>query len=289
MLKSNSKIRFIKPGLLTSVQDHGRFGYADFGVPYSGAMDQFSYSLANLLLDNGEEAAVLEMALLGPEMVFEMAATVVFTGALAEIFLNEIPQPIGKLLYLQPNDRVRIGHFIKGQWLYMGVKGGILSPIILESRSWFEGISDQKVASKDTIIHYTTDPDAAIPQNSHPKLTHAWFETNKIDVYPGPDWDILPEAIKQQLHEHKFTIGKLTSRMGIQLKSNLIHQIPDILTAPVYPGTIQLTPSGNLIVLMRDAQVTGGYPRILQVTDHSLNIIAQKTTSELVSFRILNY
>ncbi|MCH7410888.1 biotin-dependent carboxyltransferase family protein [Belliella sp. DSM 111904] len=289
MNKSLAKIRFKKSGLISSVQDHGRFGFADYGVPYSGAMDQFSYNLANLLLNNDDDAAVLEMAIIGPEMIFEMPTTIVFTGAQVEIFVNGTPQPIGKLLALQHNDVVKVGRFKKGQWLYMGIKGGIQTPRYLESRSWFEGISDHKVVKNNISLPYKVFFENKEHPKSHPKLTSNWFETNTIDVYRGADWDKIPKSIIRKLSEQNFTIGNQVNRMGIQLETNLSHQIPNILTSPVYPGTVQLTPSGNIIILMRDAQVTGGYPRILQLTDQSINIVAQKTNSDVLNFKILNY
>ncbi len=287
MLKTTAYIQFIKPGLLTSVQDQGRFGYADYGVPYSGAMDQFSYSQANFLLNNSDEAAVLEMTMIGPTMVFELPTRIVFTGAEAEVFHNEKLQAMGKIIDIRADDQIRIIQFKKGQWLYMGIEGGLQSPLFLESRSWYKGVSEFGHVQKNHSICYLSEEHYVEDHYSHPKITAHWYEKEEIQVYRGPDWNLLTDKIKKAITEQKFTLSKNGNRMGIQLQETIPNSIDNILTAPVYPGTVQLTPSGKLIVLMRDAQVTGGYPRILQLTDESLNIISQKRFSQRICFSLL--
>lgn len=289
MLKTTAYIHFLKPGLMTSVQDQGRFGYADFGVPYAGAMDQLSYNQANMLLNNQEDAAVLEMALLGPIMIFEMPTRIVFTGAEADIFVNGQLQPIGKLIQIQAEDQVKIGRFSKGQWLYMGIEGGIQSPEFLESRSCFPSISEYGRVQEASSICYLSEEHFSRSHYSHPKLSAEWYQEEVIAAYKGSDWELLPGELQDKLIQQKFSISNISNRMGIQLTELLSNTLPSILTAPVYPGTVQLTPSGRLIVMMRDAQVTGGYPRILQLTDHSINMIAQKKFGEKIRFSILEF
>ncbi|SNS46947.1 biotin-dependent carboxylase uncharacterized domain-containing protein [Belliella buryatensis] len=287
MLKTTAYIHFLKPGLMTSVQDQGRFGYADFGVPYAGAMDQLSYNQANMLLNNQEDAAVLEMAVLGPMMIFELPTRIVFSGAEADIFVNDQLQPIGKLIQIKADDQVKIGRFRKGQWLYMGIEGGIQSPEFLDSKSWYHGISEFSRVQKDSSICYLSEEHFSRSHYSHPKLSADWYQKEVIPAYKGPDWELLTIELQEKLTQQKFSISNISNRMGIHLTELLTNKLPSILTAPVYPGTVQLTPSGKLIVLMRDAQVTGGYPRILQLTDHSINVIAQKKFGENLIFSII--
>ncbi|MFD2036099.1 biotin-dependent carboxyltransferase family protein [Belliella marina] len=287
MLKSISYIHFIKPGAQCSVQDQGRFGYADFGVPYSGVMDRFSFFQANMLLGNPENAAVLEIAMLGPIMVFEMPTRIVFTGAIAEIYHNSSQIQMGQVVNIAADDEIRVGKIIHGQWLYMAIEGGLESPVFMDSRSWFADISEKSRIAKGDSISYLYEDRYHSNLLSHPKLDGLWFEDETLDVFQGPEWQELPEDIQLQILQTEFEISPVSNRMGIQLKNPMPNQLEQILTSPVYPGTVQLTPSGKLIVLMRDAQVTGGYPRILQLSDHAINIISQKNFGEKVMFSIL--
>lgn len=287
MLKTPSYIHFVKSAGYCSVQDQGRFGFADLGVPYSGAMDQFSYTLANKLLRNTEDSAVLEIAIAGPTMVFEMATRIVFTGAQAEIFHNGNPIQLGQIISLNGEDEIKIGKIIRGQWLYMGIEGGLETPIFMDSRSWFAGISPFSKIQKGDTICYLSEEKFNGNTLSHPKLTCTWFEDEKINVYKGPEWESLPDRLKTQILFTAFEISRNSNRMGIQLEELVPNQSDQLLTSPVYPGTVQLTPAGKLIVLMRDAQVTGGYPRIFQLSDDSINIIAQKSFGEKVKFSII--
>jgi len=287
MLKTPSYIHFINSAGYCSVQDQGRFGFADLGVPYSGAMDQFSYILANKLLRNTEDSAALEIAITGPTMVFEMATRIVFTGARAEIFHNGKPIQLGQIISLNAEDEIKVGKIIHGQWLYMGIEGGLETPIYMDSRSWFAGISTFSKIQKGDTICYLSEEKFNINTLSHPKITNRWFEDEEISVYKGPEWELLPERLKTQILFTAFQISRNSNRMGIQLEEFVPNQLDQLLTSPVYPGTVQLTPAGKLIVLMRDAQVTGGYPRIFQLTDESINIISQKSFDQKVKFSII--
>lgn len=287
MLKTPSYIHFVKSAGYCSVQDQGRFGFADLGVPYSGAMDQFSYTLANKLLNNTEDSAVLEIAISGPTMVFEMATRIVFTGAQAEIFHNGNSVQLGQIISVNAEDVIRVGKIIRGQWLYMGIDGGLETPIFMDSRSWFAGISTFSKIQKADSICYFSEEKFSRKTLSHPKLTNAWFEEEKISVYKGPEWELLPDQLKTKILCTNFEISRNTNRMGIQLIELVPNHLDQILTSPVYPGTVQLTPAGKLIILMRDAQVTGGYPRIFQLTDDSINIISQKGYGQKVKFNII--
>ena len=108
----------------------------------------------------------------------------------------------------------------------------------------------------------------------------------KITVYKGPDYDLLPFEAQNQLTKSVFTISPKNSRMAYFLEQKLIHEIPFLWTTPVLPGTVQCTPDGTLMILMRDAQTTGGYPRVLQVSDEGLNLLAQKSTRDSFQFHL---
>ena len=289
MIKIPSYIHFTRPGMLTTVQDLGRFDMAGYGVPYSGAMDRYSLAQVNFLLSNPKGAAVLEMTNLGPEMVFERSTRVVFAGAEAEILLNNKRiVKNGQVIEIQEDDCLSIEKFRKGQWLYMGVQGGFETEEVAGSKSWYPQITERGYIQKNDTLCYLSEEERFYPPvETKAKVRSDWYRTAQIKAYPGPEWDMLPTLLKNRITKKTFSVSDLVSRMAYQLTEEIPNELPGILTSPVYPGTVQLTPSGKLLLLMRDAQVTGGYPRVLQIDNISLNILSQKRPGEKIKFSIL--
>ena len=112
------------------------------------------------------------------------------------------------------------------------------------------------------------------------------FSVSTLQCYPGPDFEGLNKQQKKRLFE-PFTISEDNNRVGYRLHETIENNLKPILTSAVLPGTVQLTPSGTLIVLMRDAQVTGGYPRVLQLTSFSVDILSQMITGNSIKFGVL--
>ena len=108
-----------------------------------------------------------------------------------------------------------------------------------------------------------------------------------MEVFKGPEFEYLTLEQQAQLFNNKLTISNLNNRMAYQFKEPLKNNLNPIITSQVLPGTVQLTPSGNLIVLMRDCQTTGGYPRILQLKETSINVLSQKMTGQTLQFKLL--
>lgn len=280
-------VLFRKTAPLTSIQDLGRKGMAAYGVPYSGAMDWFALRMANHLLRNHENAAALEMAMPGTEMVFEAHTELVFTGAIAEVLKNGEPTKPGKIINIKEGDQIKVSRFIQGQWLYMGIYGGFESRLVLGSRSFYPEITEKKQLIKGDHLPYKMVSHAPTNIFSSLKTNAKRWESPFVSAYPGPEWKYLNDSQKMWLSEKTFTLSEEINRMAYQLSEKLNNDLPSILTAPVYPGTVQLTPSGKLIILMRDAQVTGGYPRILQIDPESMDNLAQKRPRDKVKFNLL--
>jgi len=290
MIKIPSYIHFIKPGMMTSVQDLGRFGMAAYGVPYSGAMDRYSLAQVNFLLANPKGAAALEMSNLGPEMVFERPTRIVFAGAEAEILLNAKRKiKNGQVIEIQEDDHIVISNFKRGQWLYMGIQGGFETEEVAESKSWYPQITPRERMIKNDEICYLSEEERFYPPvEAKAKVRTDWYRPSKLMVFPGPEWGMLSQLLQNRILKKTFSISDMINRMAYQLTEEITNKLPSILTAPVYPGTVQLTPSGKLLLLMRDAQVTGGYPRILQIDNVSLNVLSQKRSGEKIKFSILS-
>ena len=138
---------------------------------------------------------------------------------------------------------------------------------------------------KNEKIELNTDS-VDIPKESL-KLDKSIYDTPTLNVYLGPEFYKLSKTIQYQLFNAEFSLSSIQNRMAYQVQEKLSNELDEIITGPVLPGTIQFTPSGKMIVLMRDAQVTGGYPRILQLSENSINVLAQKRTKSRIKFKLI--
>ncbi|WP_186756749.1 5-oxoprolinase subunit C family protein [Echinicola salinicaeni] len=287
MRLSEAHVEVIKPGFYSSIQDLGRFGQGHWGIPSAGAMDRQSYELANHLLRNHENSACLEMTMIGGEFIFWAKTQIVLTGAQAKISLNQKPQEINNVIHINSGDRLKIGPFSKGCRMYLAIKGGFQTSITLQSRSWYKGISPHHLLKAGSILPFNA-PIVDLPSlNAKVSVDHYLLENQQIEVYAGPESDQLPNDIFDQLFDREFHLSPMMNRMGIQIQEKLENQLNEILTTPVYPGTVQLSPGGKIMILMRDAQVTGGYPRILQLNQSAINILAQKKQGDKIQFKLI--
>lgn len=276
-------LKVLQTGLYTSIQDMGRTGYRKYGVPVSGVMDAFSAKQANLLLNNKVDCAVLECTQTGPTLLFTQPTHIAICGAEMEAQLNEKPVTLNKPVLVQSNDILSFGKLQHGMRCYLAIKHGFKTRLVLNSRSYYQPLTDQQTILTDQHIWY--DAFTKPLGNSHSKLSinPLHFEKIFIEVHRGPEFDLLTPKQLAFLWHTTFHIG-INNRMAYQLNELLSNTLASILTSAVLPGTVQLTPSGKLIVLMRDAQTTGGYPRILQLTEAAINRLAQKKLKDEVKF-----
>lgn len=136
-------------------------------------------------------------------------------------------------------------------------------------------------------LPYESTNESKIETNASIKFTSEYLVTSEIGVFPGPEFYLLTEGEQEILRSRNFSIDKNNNRMAIQLQEIMGNTLKPIITGPVLPGSVQLTPSGKLIVLMRDCQTTGGYPRVMQLSETGMNKIAQKIMGDSVSFAFL--
>jgi len=279
-------VEVIKSGFFTAVQDLGRFDFRDKGVPISGAMDSFSALWANELLGNNPNDAVLEITLSGPELLFHEHTEIVLAGAKIEGFIDKQSLPMHHVIEINPGQKIRFGHVLRGCRVYLAVKGGWQTEAILGSRSFFHPISQKSHLTKGDVLNYLPF-DKTLDFHANMKIKNDFLFDKTLAVFPGPEFDFLKEDDKNRLDEFTFHIDSLNNRMAYQLQEKLSKNNHSITTSATLPGTIQLTPSGKLIVLMRDAQTTGGYPRILQLSEQAISVLAQKKTNDAVRFKLL--
>lgn len=287
MNKESGRATIIKTGPGTSIQDLGRLGMAKFGVPVSGAMDLRSVHWINHVLQNDIDAAVLEISQPGFSIRFNSPTAIAFAGAIAEVSLNGVKIPKPAFIAIRTGDRLEIGAFSLGARLYLGIRQGFQTNIILGSRSFYKGVTEVSQLSNGAELTYSyTTPVAA----TYAKALWApdWYTTETLIVYPGPDFPLLGAELRQRLTHERFRISTLANRMGMQLSELIENNLPELPTNPVFPGMIQLTPGGKLIILLKDAQVTGGYPRVLLLEEESQWIIAQKKPGDSIRFQLLH-
>ncbi|WP_114750684.1 5-oxoprolinase subunit C family protein [Pleomorphovibrio marinus] len=283
MSVSKGWIKMIKPGPYTSIQDGGRWEGIEKGVPSGGCMDMLAARLANALLGQKEEKPCLEIFMGGVSFSLEKGrCQVAFCGADAEIRINGEAVVLGKIIDLQEGDQIEIMPFSAGQWLYMSLAGNFLVPKVLGSHSFYFPITKKARLEKGDLVPLEGG-ETLPPTNSYLGNYSIPFR-DKVRVYLGPDFSKLKKEQQEELLNRVYTVSKRQNRMGIMLEEVIENDLLDPLSSPVFPGTIQLTPSGNLIVMMRDAQVTGGYPRVLEVEERDIGKLAQKRPGEQFAF-----
>ena len=282
-------LKVLNAGFYTTIQDTGRFGYRAYGVPVSGAMDAYSSQFANAVLGNTNDASVLEITMTGPTLHFLKPTLIALSGADLEPKLNDQPIGMNVSVSVQANDILSFGRLRYGFRAYLAIKNGFLTESMLGSRSMYPPITSAARISNNEILKYHSIAAHEFQLNAHVKYNRNIIEDHKLDVYKGPEFNSLPMDRQKQLLETILMVSKHHNRMAYQLEPLFNNNLDPILTTPVLPGTIQLTPSGQLIVLMRDCQTTGGYPRVLQLSEKAINSLSQKTTGTRLKFRLKDY
>jgi allophanate hydrolase subunit 2 len=224
---------------------------------------------------------------MGPKLKFSHPVKIAICGALLSPKINNFPIGNNRVYKIEAGDELSFGKRQMGCRAYLAISGGFKTGKVLKSRSWFEGVTDNFKLNKTLKLPYESTNESKIETNASIKFTSEYLGTSEIDVFPGPEFDLLTEREQEILRSHNFSIDKNNNRMAIQLREIMGNSLKPIITGPVLPGTVQLTPSGKLIVLMRDCQTTGGYPRVIQLSETGMNKIAQKIIGDSVSFAFL--
>lgn len=276
-------IKVLHPGIYCSIQDTGRVGFAKMGIPNSGAMDAYAIELGNTLLQNNTNAAVLEITFGQGKFEFTVDTNLCFTGGNFSPKLNDKAIDMNTVCRVEKGAILSFGKRIYGSRTYVAAQGGIQSKVFFGSRSFSSGITKRRLEKGDE-LRIKTQKRYEIG-NSRIKIQEEHFTSSELACFLGPEFDHLNEMQKKRLFEI-FTISEDNNRVGYRLNELIENDLKPILTSAVLPGTVQLTPSGKLIVLMRDCQVTGGYPRVLQLSDYAVSRLSQKITGEPVKFML---
>jgi biotin-dependent carboxylase-like uncharacterized protein len=278
-------LKVLKAGFYSTVQDSGRFHFRNKGVPVSGVMDEMTVFKVNSLLENEDSAAVLEITMTGPTLIFEEETYMALGGAEMSATLNNLPIQNYKVYQIEVGDILSFGKLDKGFRSYLGVKGGFTPKKILGSRSFYKPITKVNRLRDNDTIPFTYNK-LFQPKISEIKVD-SFLDDNILEVSKGPEFHLLTDRHLEEIFSKSFTIAHENNRMAYQIKETISSHIMSMLTSATLPGTVQLTPVGKLLVLMKDGQTTGGYPRILQLTDKAICILAQKKGGDKINFNLV--
>jgi antagonist of KipI len=286
------KISVDTPGLLTTIQDQGRVGYRRFGVPVGGVMDDYAASLANLLVGNNAGAPLLEITLTGPELTFHQKTAVVVTGADMSAAINGRTVPMYQTIGLSKGDKLSFGKLINGCRTYLAVGGGLIGDYVMGScatyfPAGFGGQGGKPLDSGSSLFFHQQEvfpASATVP----PHFIPVFKKHSIIRLQRGPEW--IGDNIQHQLEASTFTVSKDADRMGVRLLGKVAGDGTNgaMVSVPLAPGVIQMVPSGELIIAMKDGQTTGGYPRIASVISADLGYVAQLKPGDKINFRMVN-
>lgn len=291
-------ITVLRPGLLTTVQDLGRYGYQRYGVIASGAMDTCSLRVANLLVGNAETEAGLEITLLGPVLRFENDMLAAITGGDLSPTIGGTPVPLGRPVYIKKGSVLTFGRSRSGCRAYLAVAGGYQIAAVMGSKSTYlragiGGYQGRALQAGDVLA--VNPPPAALQLSRQlsgraahgPVAYPPWYaggerpgpeaEPVTVRVMPGSQFGEFTEESQAKFRDSVFTVTPQSDRMGYRLAGPAL-----LLTAPlemvseaVALGTIQVPPDGMPIILLADRQTTGGYPKIGQVAQVDIARVAQ--------------
>jgi len=282
--------KVLKPGTLTSLQDLGRKGYCFYAIPPSGTMDNNSSRMANLIVGNDLNAPLIECTSIAPTLEFLSDALIAITGSNADWQVNGAIIKIGTKIKIAKGDVLSGYQMQNGFRSYIAIKGLIKTQKDLGSSSLYiqaqlGGHNGQRFTKNDIIEWNKRQSIPSVECEISPiKNTYSF-----IKIYKGPEYDRLPENDKYNLENHAFSPSFATSRMGSKLDSETKIQCAQKhleYSVPVFPGVIQATPSGQLIIVLQDGQTTGGYPRIAYLDSDNLNLFNQIPIGKAFKFKV---
>lgn len=297
-------LSIIKPGLLDTLQDKGRFGFGAWGINPTGVMDPYASAVANMLVGNQPNNAVLEIHFPGPQILFEQNALISVTGANFSAMLNDEPLPLWKPVVVRKNTVLHFGVKRQGARCYLAVHGGFCAPSWLNSystnlKAGAGGFKGRKLEKGDELPFREGNiyVSGLLPEGKEMRALSWQVDAAKTYQLPhevffttGREWIQLTDTSRRDLLQNNFIIHPHSDRMGYQLKGVPLNrkQEAELISSGVNFGTIQLLPDGHLIILMADHQTTGGYPRMGHVIGAHWPKLAQLCPSDAIQFKMVD-
>jgi len=280
----------VQPGAYTTIQDRGRFNYQQFGVPVCGVVDSFAYRVANALVGNFQDQAVLEATIFGPTLKVVNQGLISVTGGNLTPLINNVALPMWESVAIHPDDVLQFKGVKSGCRAYIALAGGIDVPSVMGSRSTYVagkigGINGRPLAVGDRLNRGKGTGKAGnrIPSNLIPDYS----DDIKIRVILGPQDDHFSEGI-DTFFTSTFKVSTKADRMGYRLEGNVITHKKgvekSIISEPSVPGGIQIPPDGQPIILLVE-QTVGGYTKIATVISSDIGKVGQAKPGDRIRFR----
>ncbi len=290
-------LKVLQPGVLSTLQDTGRFGYQRLGYTQSGAMDDFALRTGNRLVGNPENEAGLELTFFGEKFLVLCDAVIAVTGADFCPEVNDKAIPLWQSLLVKKNSVISLQDRRYGARAYICVRGGFDVPRELNSKSTdlksaFGGYMGRKLQVGDILSIPGVDLVSDYIDKKFPEelvyRNYRWYEhPMSIRVTLGPDKDNFTEIGYKTLLESKYEISEKLDRQGYQLKGPRIEHSskgPNIITNFTSLGAVQVPGAGAPIILMKDRQTSGGYAKIANVISPDISKLAQRGMGDMISF-----
>lgn len=279
------KLYFKKAGLQSLIVDQGRTSYQAFGVPVSGAMDRKAAQTANELVGNPKNSPLLEMTIIGPTIAISESCQIALTGANLSPQLNGQNIPLYQTIDIQDDATLSFGKCLAGCRAYLAIGGKWQVNKWLDSASAFPlqaNLTPDSIIQKGSQI--AIEPKEFIDKKISTPILSFSFPIN-IPVLPGPEFELFSRQNIAHFFSQIYSVHPQSNRMAYRLTPNLSldHEI-SIISSAIVRGTIQISHAGQAIILMADAQTTGGYPRIANITEKALDIIAQLKANDCIQF-----
>lgn len=291
-------LKILKAGILDSIQDMGRYGFQQFGINPTGVMDKYAATMANALVGNSLEEAVIEMHFPAPVFLFDQPAIIALAGADFSPSINGEPVPVNQPIIVNKSSVLQFHTIHNKARCYLAVKGGLkinkwLNSCSTNLKAEVGGLNGTKLNKDDSIEQNdTTDYSKIIGAEDFRILS--WkateirdeTETKEILVLPGNEWDWMTETAQNKFLSADFAISNNSDRMGYRLSGDVLQATTnkELVSACVCFGTVQLLPDGQLIILMADHQTAGGYPRPAHVISAHLSRLAQMKAGDRIRF-----
>ena len=302
-------ITVLTPGFLPTIQDLGRYGYQKYGVIVSGVMDAYSMRLANILVGNAENEAVIELTMMGPSLSLSKGSLISIAGANLSPTIDGIEVPMLRPIYIREACILKFGQCSSGCRCYVAAAGGFDIPIFMESKSTYLrakiGGKDGRALKKDDVLTLgamgelsmniakkleleANGKDSFVFSRWHPSnIRKQSSETVTIRVFEDRQFDNVSNKSIKEFFNSSFSIDSKSDRMGYRLngpKIELKDKI-EMISEEVSFGTIQVPPDGNPIILLADRATAGGYPKIAHVASYDLSKLVQLKPGDSVKFK----
>lgn len=285
-------VRVLSAGMLTTVQDLGRFGYAHLGISPAGASDSLSFRIANLLVGNAENETALEMTLVGAALEFETRAVVSITGGNMRN-RDAKPLPMWAAVEVPGGTVLECGQITQGARAYLAVQGGIHSPMQTHSASTHLagkiGGHKGRALKRGDVLKCGTSPHGSV-REVRPGFVEGMRGSGPIRITPGVQWEWFEKDEVERFLGSSYCVSEQSNRAGLRLSGAAVHpkKRAELLTEGVPLGAVQIPPDGQPIVLFVDQQTTGGYLKIANVIAADLHRIGQLRPRDSIRFQLVS-